>query len=76
MSIDPFSGRNPSYCFVELVNKEQADQAIAELNGKPILGRPVKIGPSFAKSKGKCQRGESAGDLRNVQDRPTPIFDR
>ena len=49
---------------------------MVELNGKPILGRPVKIGPSFAKSKGKRQRGESAGDFRNVRDRPTPISDR
>ncbi|KAL8727504.1 MAG: hypothetical protein Q9181_005690 [Wetmoreana brouardii] len=69
MSIDPYSGRNPSYCFVELVSKEQAQQATLELNGKPVLGRPVKIGPGVARSKGKRSQGGSARDTR-------PIFDR
>ncbi|KAF2815801.1 RNA-binding domain-containing protein [Mytilinidion resinicola] len=45
MSLDPFTGRNPSYCFVELANKEQADWAMERLNGRKLLGRPVKIKP-------------------------------
>jgi RNA recognition motif-containing protein len=76
MSIDPYSGRNPSYCFVELVSKEQADQAMLELSGKPILGRPVKLGPGVARSKGKHSQVESTGDVRNMRGRPTPVFDR
>ena len=43
MSVDPFSGRNPSYCFIELSNSAQAKAAMDQLNGKDILGRPVKI---------------------------------
>ncbi|KAK2790496.1 hypothetical protein FQN52_005513 [Onygenales sp. PD_12] len=50
ISIDPFTGRNPSYCFVELETKTQADLAMAELNGKDMLGRPVKIKPGVPKS--------------------------
>jgi RNA recognition motif-containing protein len=45
MSIDPFTGRNPSFCFVELDSKTEADRAIVELEGKPVLTRPVKIKP-------------------------------
>ncbi|KAL2829094.1 hypothetical protein BJY01DRAFT_261381 [Aspergillus pseudoustus] len=33
ISIDPFSGRNPSYCFVEFGSKDKADRAPAGLNG-------------------------------------------
>lgn len=51
MSTDPFTGRNTSFCFVELSSKSQADIAMQELNGKVLLGRPVKIGPGVATSK-------------------------
>ena len=43
MSVDPFTGRNPSYCFIELSNPDQARAAMEQLNGKDVLGRPVKI---------------------------------
>ena len=43
ISIDPFTGRNPSYCFVNMESKEAAEDAITYLNGKNVLGRPVKI---------------------------------
>lgn len=45
MSIDPYTGRNPSYCFIELKTKEQADSAMQQLSGTDILGRPAKLGP-------------------------------
>ena len=43
ISIDPYTGRNPSYCFVELNTKQQADRAIKEVSGKNVLGRPVRL---------------------------------
>ena len=43
MSIDPFTARNPSYSFINMENKEAAEDAIAYLIGKDVLGRPVKI---------------------------------
>ncbi len=76
MSIDPYTGRNPSYCFVELATKEQADQAMLELNGKEVLGRPVKLGPGVARSRNKRPREEPDQHARSTRDDPRPVFDR
>ena len=54
MSTDPYTGRNPSYCFIELTSKAQADKAMQELSDRDLLGRPVKLGPGVARS-GKRQ---------------------
>jgi RNA recognition motif-containing protein len=44
MSTDPFTGLNPSYCFIELNTKAEADRAKEEITGKAtIYGRPVKV---------------------------------
>ncbi|KAJ5081303.1 hypothetical protein NUU61_009567 [Penicillium alfredii] len=50
IAIDPFTGRNPSYCFVDLNTKEDAERAMTELDGRDLLGRPVKIKPGVSKS--------------------------
>ncbi|KAB8234113.1 RNA recognition motif domain-containing protein [Aspergillus alliaceus] len=50
IAIDPFTGRNPSYCFVDLETKELAEKAMNELDGRDMLGRPVKIKPGVVKS--------------------------
>ncbi|KAI4218279.1 MAG: hypothetical protein LQ349_008782, partial [Xanthoria aureola] len=49
----PYSGRNPSYCFVELTSPSQAERAVQHLNGQYLLGRPLKIGPGIAASSKK-----------------------
>jgi len=49
MSIDPETGRNPSYCFVDFENAEDASRAMAELNGRDVLGRTVRISPGVAR---------------------------
>ena len=67
MSTDPFTGRNPSYCFVELGTPEEANRAMGELNGKEIMGRPVKININTPK-RGK-DRSEGARP-------PTLSYDR
>ncbi|KAL8925799.1 MAG: hypothetical protein Q9208_003296 [Pyrenodesmia sp. 3 TL-2023] len=71
-SIDPYSGRNPSYGFVELASKAQADSAMQELNGKSLLGRPVKLGPGIASSEKRKPTSQSAP--RGFRMRPA--FDR
>lgn len=76
MSIDPYSGRNPSYCFVELATKEQADRAMLELNGKECLGRPVKVGPGVARSRNKLPRDKVEQRARNTPENLRPVFDR
>ena len=56
MSTDPFTGRNPSYCFVELASADEATRAMDELQGKEVMGRPVKINVSTPK-RGKDRSG-------------------
>ncbi|KAL3429544.1 hypothetical protein BDV09DRAFT_40430 [Aspergillus tetrazonus] len=60
ISIDPFSGRNPSYCFIEFDTKDKADRAIGELNRREFLGRPVKVKPCIPKEQRKGS-GQNSG---------------
>jgi hypothetical protein len=48
ISIDPFTGRNPSYAFVDLSTHADAQRAIAELDGREMMQRPIKIKPGVA----------------------------
>ncbi|CAL5874042.1 uncharacterized protein PFLUO_LOCUS8328 [Penicillium psychrofluorescens] len=50
IALDPFTGRNPSYCFVDLESKEQAEKAMVELDAKELLGRPLRIKPGVVRS--------------------------
>ena len=73
MSTDLYSGRNLSYCFVELRTKTQADQAMHKLNGRSFLGRPIKIGLGVAKTKKRSWQEQQAPYIRHRQ---RPTFDR
>ncbi|RDL38653.1 uncharacterized protein BP5553_02993 [Venustampulla echinocandica] len=46
MSVDPMTGRNPSYCFVDFTTKEAAEKTIEQFNGVPFMKRPLKVRPS------------------------------
>lgn len=76
MSIDPYSGRNPSYCFAELTTKAQADRAMLELNGRELLGRPVKLGPGIARSKNRRPCDGINQHSPNTSNSSRPVFDR
>lgn len=41
-SIDPFTGRDPSFCFVDLASNYAA-QAIETMQGQDIRGRPIRL---------------------------------
>jgi RNA recognition motif-containing protein len=43
MSTDPFTGRNPSYCFVDLDSADEAQRAMAEMSGVDLHGRPLRV---------------------------------
>ncbi|ETS73972.1 hypothetical protein PFICI_13838 [Pestalotiopsis fici W106-1] len=54
ISIDPFTGRNPGYCFIEFAEKETADSAMEKLEGLPLFDRAVKCRP--CQPKGNVRR--------------------
>ena len=49
ISIDPFTGRNPSYCFVDFHTPEDASLALRVIGGQEVRGRPVKINSKSAR---------------------------
>jgi RNA recognition motif-containing protein len=67
ISVDPVTGRNPGYCFVEFETKEYAETALERMAGVPILGRPLKAGP--CKPKAWVSKDKQARQHR-------PIFER
>jgi len=67
ISIDPVSGRNPGYCFVDFADRETAEIALSTLSAV-INGRELKVGPCEPK-KPRAKRHETAfqrwGDWRS-----------
>ncbi|RMZ77870.1 hypothetical protein DV738_g4198, partial [Chaetothyriales sp. CBS 135597] len=63
MSIDPFTNRNRSYAFVDFETTEDAQRAMAELNGQELLGRPVKINPGMRKEVGSTSSQSRNPDI-------------
>lgn len=43
LSIDPMTGRNPSYGFIDTASEEEAERAVRDINGIVLHGRPLKI---------------------------------
>ncbi|KAB8076745.1 putative ribonucleo protein [Aspergillus leporis] len=77
IAIDPFTGRNPSYCFVDLESKEVAEKAMNELDGRDMLGRPVKIKPGVVKSSSERAQQRTEGSPRAEKTSASPLnFDR
>ena len=62
MSVDPFTGRNPSYAFVDLETAEEASRAMETLNGMELSGRNVKINPGV-----KREGGPREARVRNYE---------
>lgn len=53
MSIDPFTGRNPSYAFVDFETPEEANRAMDNVNGLELLGREVRVSPGVRRQPGQ-----------------------
>ncbi|KAH0828503.1 hypothetical protein AYO21_07739 [Fonsecaea monophora] len=71
MSTDPFTGRNPSYCFVDVESPEEAQRAMSQLNGVDVLGRPVRVSLGVARRQGQGQSnasGTTGGREARVKD--------
>jgi cold-inducible RNA-binding protein len=56
---DKYSGRSRGFGFVEMPNQEEAESAIAGLNGKDLQGRELKI--NEAKPRTDRPRGGGGG---------------
>src|ERR1700746_2729734 len=54
---DRETGRSCGFAFVEMASKEEADNAIAQLNGKEVDGRELKVN----EAKPREDRGGSRG---------------
>lgn len=61
ISIDPVSGRNPGYCFVDFVDREDAQTALSSVTVS-IRGRSVRVGPYEAKKERTNPRWKSDQD--------------
>jgi RNA recognition motif-containing protein len=79
ISIDPVSGRNPGYCFVEFTTREEADRALEVLPGNTLFNRAIKIGPCHPKSssQGASRWGSSSRNGTGASNGEyTPSFQR
>jgi RNA recognition motif-containing protein len=40
--MDKYSGKSKGFCFIEMPDKDEAQKAIDEMNGKEFMGREIK----------------------------------
>lgn len=64
---DKFSGESRGFGFVEMANKEEADRAIAALNGRDLKGRNMTV--NEAKPRTDRPRNGSGGGFGGGRDR-------
>ncbi len=61
---DKFSGESRGFGFVEMPAKAEAEAAIADLNGKEIKGRPIKVNEARPRPEGRRGGGRRGGGRR------------
>ena len=60
--MDKFSGKSRGFCFIEMPNKDEAQKAIDEMNGKEFMGREIKVSEAKPKiDRGRGGRGRGGG---------------
>ena len=57
---DKVSGQSRGFGFVEMPNKDEAEKAIAAMNGKDVKGRALKVN----EAKPRTDRPQGGGDGR------------
>lgn len=70
ISVDPVSGRNPGYCFVDFSDKATADRALETLDVS-IGGRPLKVRPCEPKKPRASTGGARWGREGDSPSRPS-----
>ncbi|HEV8440884.1 MAG TPA: RNA-binding protein [Methylomirabilota bacterium] len=58
---DQYSGRSRGFGFVEMSTSEEAERAVAELNGRELDGRALRVEVSKPKTAGARESGYGAG---------------
>jgi RNA recognition motif-containing protein len=58
---DRETGRARGFAFVEMPNDDEADKAVAALNGKEMGGRSLKVNEARPKSAAPAPRGGNSG---------------
>lgn len=53
MPVDPLTGQNPSYCFVDFTSKAGANKALQNYDGMKFMGRHLKVNTAFRTGDGK-----------------------
>jgi cold-inducible RNA-binding protein len=67
---DKYTGRSRGFGFVEMDNTEEADKAIAELNGKSVDGRALTISEAKPREdKPRSSAGFDGGGFRGGRER-------
>jgi len=61
---DKFSGESRGFGFVEMPAKAEAESAIADLNGKELKGRPIKVNEARPRPEGRRGGGRRGGGRR------------
>lgn len=73
MAMDRETGRARGFGFVEMTNDEEAQKAIAALDGKEVGGRNVKVNEARPRERSgppnRDNRGRSGGNNRGGGDR-------
>lgn len=61
---DAATGRSKGFGFVEMASDEEADKAIAELNGSNVMDRPVTVNEARPQTAGRGGRMGGRGGRR------------
>ena len=61
---DKFTGDSRGFGFVEMPNREEAQKAIAALNGKDLRGRTINVNEARPRTEGSRSGGGFGGNRR------------
>jgi len=65
---DKFSGKSRGFGFVNMSSKDEAQTAIAEMNGKDLMGRPISVNEARPRTERRSNnrgRGDGRGRAGN-----------
>jgi RNA recognition motif-containing protein len=67
--MDRESGRSKGFGFVEMANRSEGERAMAELNGREVDQRPLKVNEARPRTNNRSSDGFGGGGGRRNYDR-------